>query len=248
MTNHNYFSKIDTEFKAYILGFIYADGCLIPHSTYGNKLRAPRLSLSIQIGDEDIIDKFSVEVKGKPGIVRYTPAQKRANEQAQKIVNVSSEQIYKDLTSLGCYARKTIVGMKFPSLDPVLIPHFIRGFFDGDGCVTVDFPKNNYISRITGTILRKRKPIRGRLTFTSTDKTFLDELVSHLPITGHAYTEKMRSRMVYNLKIERQQDVLDTLAYMYKGCTVGLKRKIEKMNMLISSQVKTTVLKGSETT
>lgn len=248
MTNHNYFSKIDTEFKAYILGFIYADGCLISHTTYGNKPRAPRLSLSIQIGDEEIIDKFSMEIKGKPGIIRYTPAQKRANEQAQKIVNVSSEQIYKDLTALGCYAQKTIVGMKFPSIDSSLIPHFIRGFFDGDGCVTVDFPKNNYVSRVTGKVLRERKPIRGRLTFTSTDKTFLDTLVKYLPITGHAFTQKMRSRVVYNLKIERQKDVLATLSYMYKNCTVGLNRKIEKMNTLISSQVKTTVLKGSETT
>ena len=26
--NHNYFNLIDTEYKAYILGFIYADGCI----------------------------------------------------------------------------------------------------------------------------------------------------------------------------------------------------------------------------
>lgn len=247
MINHFYFSNIDTEIKAYMLGFIYADGCVIAPSNYNNKPRAGRLSISIQISDEYIIDRLSNDLRGKPGVVRYTPSQIKNSEQKQKILNVSSAQIYSDLVKLGCYPNKTKVGMLFPNLEDKLIPHFIRGFFDGDGCLTVDYPKSSYISR-TGNAVKARKPIRGRITFTSTDKTFLDTLLKHIPTSGYYYSSKQRTQIVNMLHIERQKDVVNVLNYMYQNSSIHLKRKEEKMNMLISSQVPATVGKGSETT
>lgn len=247
-TDHYYFSNIDTEFKAYILGLVYSDGCLIKPSNYGGKERAARLSLSVQIRDENVIDAFGMAIKGKPGIIKHSPAQIKHGHQPQKILNVSSNRLYKDLVNMGCYPNKTVIGIKFPELKQELIPHFIRGFFDGDGCITVDFPKSNYVSKITGKVLTERKPIRGRITFTNTDKVFLEKLASFLPISTYYLESKTKNIITYMLKIERQADVLNTLNFIYKDHTICFSRKIEKMNMLISSQAKATALEGSETT
>lgn len=41
----------------------------------------------------------------------------------------------KDLKALGCVPAKTFK-LKFPKLSKQLVSHFVRGYFDGDGCIT----------------------------------------------------------------------------------------------------------------
>ena len=45
--NHSYFDVIDTEYKAYILGFIFADGCIVDNFNGRQK------SLRIEIIETD---------------------------------------------------------------------------------------------------------------------------------------------------------------------------------------------------
>lgn len=48
-----------------------------------------------------------------------------------------------DLINLGCIPRKTLV-LKFPNESTVpkqLIKHFIRGYMDGDGCISTYYKK-----------------------------------------------------------------------------------------------------------
>lgn len=241
---HFYFSQIDTEYKAYILGFIYADGCLIKPN--GN--RQGRLTISIQLEDGYILNPLRQAIVGKDYIVKYSPAQIRAGEKPQAVVNISSQWIYDDLVDLGCPPNKTIAGIKFPNIAEELVHHFIRGFFDGNGCLNVDYPKNSYVSRITGVKLRERNAIRGRLTYTSTDKSFLEALIRIIPHTGYYMETRTKGMETSMLKFERQGDVVGILNYMYKDATVYLKRKRDKANMLISSQASGTPVEGSETT
>src|SRR5688500_3425764 len=48
--NHDFIKTIDTEEKAYFLGFIFADG--------HNDLNRSRISINLQYNDEDILIKF----------------------------------------------------------------------------------------------------------------------------------------------------------------------------------------------
>jgi hypothetical protein len=241
---HNYFSVIDSEYKAYILGLIYADGCLV--APFNN--RQGRLSIAMQLEDGYILEKLRMDIVGKSFIVKHSPNQQKAGEKKQAVVNISSQEIFNTLVTIGCPPNKTVVGMTFPILDTSLMHHFIRGFFDGDGCITVDFPRNKYVSRITGKRLRDRKPVRGRIAFTGTDLEFLNTIVSYLPCTTHRIVSVVKRQRIYTIWIERQKDVIQCMQYLYQDAQYYLTRKKLKVDMLISSQAESTLSEGSETT
>ncbi len=124
--NDNYFEIIDTEEKAYILGFIYADGC--------NHEKAHRLEISLAKKDEDILIKISkILLNGNVNIKEYKTKLNRQNKIGLYIV---SQKICNDLSVLGCVPKKTFI-LKFPILPSNLLHHFIRGYFDGDGMLAI---------------------------------------------------------------------------------------------------------------
>jgi hypothetical protein len=116
--NTSYFEKIDTPNKAYMLGFIYADG-----NVYKSHLK-----VDINKKDESLLLSFLQEFESEHRIYSYK------NNRLMAIVN---EKIVNDLFKLGVFPRKTW-NMHFPTSEQVpdeLISHFIRGFFDGDGSI-----------------------------------------------------------------------------------------------------------------
>ena len=50
--------------------------------------------------------------------------------------------MFSDLNKHGCIQNKSLV-LQFPTISNSLIPHFIRGYFDGDGSVFI-LNKKNY--------------------------------------------------------------------------------------------------------
>jgi hypothetical protein len=119
--NENYFNVIDTEHKAYFLGLLYADGSV-------NKDKSITLGLNEQ--DLGILLEFNKELK-------YNKPLKYSNNMFVCVIN--SQKMYNDLLDKGCMERKTFK-IKFPDEKIVprhLIWHFIRGYFDGDGCIYI---------------------------------------------------------------------------------------------------------------
>lgn len=119
--NRNFFNKIDSEEKAYILGFIYADG-------YNSNTQVSIVQLQ---QDEDILQQINNALESDVEIKHY----KQYNQKILCQLTFSSREMCKDLTRLGAIRNKSLV-LTFPTfLDKSLLPHFIRGYFDGDGCV-----------------------------------------------------------------------------------------------------------------
>lgn len=126
----DYFSKIDSPSKAYILGFIYADGCV-----FQNK-KGSGCSIYIHPKDVEIINFIRSELTDKPiyttkhGLVGLT---------------LYSSRLVNDLISLGVFVAKSLI-LNFPTENQVpkhLLNHFIRGVFDGDGSVSFSLGKPN---------------------------------------------------------------------------------------------------------
>lgn len=235
--NYNYFDKIDTEYKAYILGFIYADGCL----KITSKNRENVIAISIQLEDSYILEKLLRDTNNNSIIVRNAPSSVKMGWKKQGLANISSTNIFNKLVDLGCYPNKTVVGMKFPDIDKSLIHHFIRGFFDGDGCINI---KKDIYNGVKVKTVNYSK----RIAFVSTDSLFLDILCSYLPITKLYKREKLRTQIVYTYWIERQEDVKNVIDYLYKDANFYLKRKKEKFDMSIKSQAIDTSIEGLTTT
>lgn len=122
---NNEFRVIDTLEKAYVLGFIYSDGCIGTHNhSY--------LTEIVQHKDEEyLIDK----------IQKLFPFFRKSNYtnkgEAFELVN-NEKALYEDLLSLGLYPQKSNENrhrLRFPNISENLQSHFIRGYFDGDGSV-----------------------------------------------------------------------------------------------------------------
>jgi|SRR5690606_34902794 len=145
--NHNFFETIDTEEKAYWLGFIAADGNI--NETHYS------ISLSLAEKDYDHLIKFKESLsldwlpkrKSKP---KDFFNNKRQTEYISYVYSFGSIKMYHDLLYYGIFPRKSLDLKPPQNLSEGLIRHWIRGYFDGDG--SVYFDENHYLRLgITGT-------------------------------------------------------------------------------------------------
>ncbi len=123
--NHHFFDKIDTEEKAYWLGFLAADG---------NVNDSGITSLVLQLRDKNHIKKFAKSLQSNYPVKEYHyPHQSFAR------ISIRSNDIVKALTLHGVTSRKTFT-LKWKNLPDTLAIHYIRGYFDGDGGFIVRRP------------------------------------------------------------------------------------------------------------
>ena len=138
--NQDYF-KSWSHNMAYVLGLWFADGCI-----YGGKM----FDITLHNKDKYILKKVAEELSYESQLYDYV------DRQAARI-NFSCVVIYNDIINLGGKENKSL-DMDFPNIPKEYLSDFIRGYFDGDGC----------IMRLKG----------GRINsvFTSGSKKFLDNL------------------------------------------------------------------------
>ena len=133
--NENYFEVIDSEDKAYFLGLIYADGCLINDS----KNFRYRLVLKLHTKDKHILEEFINCIRGEMSV--WTHGQRDMCE-----IGFSGKKIISDLESIGLIQNKTF-SLNYPKIEEGLERHFLRGYFDGDGCIRNNVDKRNNSQR-----------------------------------------------------------------------------------------------------
>lgn len=144
--NQNFFKIIETQEQAYFLGFLYADG-----SVRDTKNRA-EIKLKLHYRDKYIIENFNKVIEGN------YPIKSEKNTNCYKI-DIGSRTMARDLIKKGCVPRKSLV-LKFPGINEELLNHFIRGYFDGNGCISINkhgYPVVNFVgSKPFITILKKK--------------------------------------------------------------------------------------------
>ena len=204
--NSSIFEKIDTEEKAYWLGFLYADG-----SVYKNNKGYYRFELGLAEKDLIHIKKFKKFVNSKHDI-KY-----RVKTKSFRLV-FSDPQFTKNLIDLGCVPNKSLI-LKFPTEEQVpleLQKHFIRGYFDGDGCIS--YRKSGGSPGIS---------IMGTLEFLLK----LNEVFNNL--AAIAKKDKRHLNNTYTLRF-RVQPGINFLYLIYNDSNIFLTRKYEKYNFLLN--------------
>ena len=129
--NHNYFDSIDTTNKAYILGFLYADGCNIINESKWQY----QWQLALKADDFEILQDIRNEI-GYDGPISIEKRKYRGNifGNVARLI-VCNKHMCLKLLECGVVPNKTYI-TSFPKwLNDGLVPHFIRGVFDGDGCI-----------------------------------------------------------------------------------------------------------------
>lgn len=131
--NENYFDVIDTQEKAYILGFLAADGCVHKNT----------ITLSLQENDKHILDEINTLL----GSNRHLYYIKRDVGKNQYRLAITNQHMAQQLKNKGIIENKSLK-FEFPEcITDELLPHFLRGLLDGDGSIG----KTRYYISYTGT-------------------------------------------------------------------------------------------------
>ena len=133
------FDSIDTEEKAYWLGFIYADGNI---KTVTKKIQTYTLNITLKNSDIEHLHKFNIFMSGTVNIRQNTNS---------CVWAASNKHLWQTLNKYGCTPNKSLT-LKFPNENIFkskdLIRHFVRGYFDGDGCISYNKYKYGIVPRI----------------------------------------------------------------------------------------------------
>lgn len=206
--NENIFDSIDSEEKAYWLGFIYADGCI------SKKQNTFELSLSYK--DKEHLEKFNKFMQYQGNNVKIGTVTVNNKTFTRCRWAVKNKHLKNTLISKGCIPAKSLV-LKFPDLNIFsnidLIKDFIRGYIDGDGCITYNIQSHKIMSlNILGT------------------EDFLTGVKDHLPVKYNyvlGYNNKSKNKLVRVLSINGKNG-LNILFYLYENATIYLNRKYKK--------------------
>ena len=198
------FSKIDTEEKAYWLGFLYADGNLSKPER-----KEKSIEVTLKESDKEHLEKFKKFLNARNKI-SYRKKQKAYR------FSFANKQIYNDLIKLGCVPQKTLV-ISLPNKKQVpdrLFIHFVRGYFDGDGYLgkKMNRRKDGSSSCVT------------RMGFTCGSYSFLEDLVKKLNWKRLSITKSKRTNNTYSINWNGKE-YIKYLDLLYQNTSVYLERK-----------------------
>lgn len=127
--NTDFFDIIDTEEKAYWLGFIYADGHLSP----SQPRRGAVMTINLQVSDVSHLKRLA-DIFGRDIIYGHTKSYGNKRYPYARL-NVCSNRVVRSIVSHGIPYKKTLNNdvTVFDHIPEELKHHFIRGVFDGDG-------------------------------------------------------------------------------------------------------------------
>ena len=146
--NATVFDNIDTEEKAYWLGFIFADGYITdPEISTSHRYK---FELSLSSKDEEHLRKFARFVDFTGAIehrtIKSCPTGNKNSYPTVRII-LNGQHLWETLNSYGCTPRKSLT-LKFPDIsifkNVSLVRHFIRAYFDGDGTIGIYDSKGCY--------------------------------------------------------------------------------------------------------
>jgi intein-encoded DNA endonuclease-like protein len=208
--HENIFENIDSEEKAYWLGFLYADGSI----TYNINQKRYVVEIGLSIKDINHLINFKkfintdkdIEIKDDGKTCR---------------ISVNSKKICEDLIKLGCIPKKSLI-LKFPNKNQVnkkFIRHFIRGYFDGDGCISFNKRSRSFKVTLLGTI----EFVNGIIKKLNLVEYKIDKDRRHL---GNTFTLRFNSIEGFNF-----------INLLYLNSNIYLNRKFERYSIILNRRL-----------
>ena len=215
--NQNYFKEIDTSEKAYILGFLAADG-----SVY-DKNNSYYAQIRVKYTDIDILEKIQ-KTMNLTSKIRYQEQEVTFPQGGKTIAKMSclsfyGKEIIKDLESYGIIPDKTLhLKVDYKRIPREFLRDYLRGLWDGDGCFGIYDRINRSRTYEVGYI--------GSFELVNDIKDIINNFFPiHKVRIWHA---KECNENIYRLGLSRRDDFLEFLNFIYKDSTIYLNRKYQK--------------------
>jgi hypothetical protein len=182
--------KKDTPDMAWVLGLILSDG----------HVRRNNWCVS---ASEDICRKLL-------GITKGGQLQKRPNINVHYAI-ISNLKMCEDLRARFGIEHNKCTKLKFVNLQKTLMPHFIRGFWDGDGSFSSVLPKGRNVTRFTASLaLSAESFIKDLFSYLKTEKVVKGGCI-HSCINKNSFSKNLRHLLSFGIA-----DSLSLSAWFYK--------------------------------
>ena len=229
--NEKYFEKIDNEHKAYWLGFLYADGYV--ETIYRrDKIKAFRIEIGLSEIDRSLLEMFAKDIETDARVSNKTNII-NGKEYRSCRLRVNNTKMCRDLIALGCATKKSLT-LLFPTCEIVPqehLRHFIRGYFDGDGCVhyrerSVIDSRNNKKYNRTDLLVA----IVGTKDFLNGISNILKEEGVNFRFNKYGHCGKS-----FEIRLNKRSELHSFYNYLYTDATIFLNRKKAKFDLVFSN-------------
>lgn len=180
------FDKIDTEDKAYVLGFILADGAIYTTS---------ETEITVSIADKEVVEYISKIINSNVMYDNYF------DKKTKRFPYASTTKKIKDILKFvgGCKKEER----HYPRVRSDLEKYLLQGVFDADGCITWGYRKDKH-------------RMWQKVSFTSSLKILLgvqQYLLKNLQISTSIKPKK--DCKCYVMDFSNKNDVLKFLDHIY---------------------------------
>lgn len=204
--NEEFFSSIDSEEKAYWLGFILADGCVSIRDKY-------KKDLSVGLKDKGHLQKFILSIYGDNKIRTYSYKKKEYES-----ISIRCQKLCDDLIQLGVTPRKSMT-VKVPIIPENLYRHFWRGVVDGDGSLGIYINKKRYNHKSFAiSLVGNKNIIHG----------FIEFIRKNIAVILPCYPD----RRIFVTKTTNEK-AIKIIKLLYENATMFMDRKYQLANRMI---------------
>lgn len=201
--NDNYFNELNLE-NSYYLGFIAADGTVRKDSN----------EIKITISNED--EQFLLDMKNKMNYQGELHFQNKVNAIEYRF---SSKQIKEDLAKYSIIPRKTYTGITMKNIPNKYKLAFIKGYYDGDGSVSIN---------------QKTKQVAVKIV--SYKEEILKEFQEIIQQKSYIYMYTRDQHTLYSLELSTLPS-LKFLKEIYSLNTPCLQRKYDKYLEILNIRI-----------
>ena len=212
----DFFESIDTPEKAYILGLIAADGAVQPE--------LKRIKIDLKDVDEDILIKIQKQIGHTNKLSHYVNKDRTFRDNPKKYdcrisrLVITSEKMVEDVMKLGLVPNKSnTLDVKLNLIPQEFFFDFLRGMFDGDGCLSFSIEKKYADLTLTTSTIMALK-LRHILLYKY-----------KLPHNLYPYHRNPENKNNMTIICTNKYSINQILNWMYRGATIYLDRKYKKM-------------------
>ena len=223
---HDIFSKIETELQAYLLGFYAADGNI------NEKRKTFRIHLQKQDSELVYLYKDIISPDARTFIVEEHKTTGRNGQEVNAHesfgVDITSAKLCTDLVNLGIGYNKSYSDLHIPEIPESLVRHFIRGYFDGDGCITI------WLSKEKG----KSDRVRGKFDICAKSASILNEFIKFFATHDIKINLNYLKRDdMYRITTSSKKELEKIYNMLYKDSNFYLSRKFNKFDHYVNTEV-----------
>jgi len=208
--DHEYFDNINTEAKAYWLGFLYADGHIQVLHRQNNVKKV--MELTLKRSDEPHLYLLRACLNSNHRVYQGGQIGRSGNRDFNSSLKIVSPTLVDSLIKHGATPKKTYT-IKWPVLPEHLLRHFLRGYFDGDGCVQL----------ITSPYLDAKFQFTSNIEFSTEAQLYL---ASNCGLSLTKLSD-VNGKGIVKVTYGGSQQVSRIGKFLYDGASVFLPRKYE---------------------